>query len=363
MANKVYNDLDSLFKYITESKKENKSQIITEKLKEKVKRLILIDDKEFEKTNKFKCEGVKIDLVFADICTFDINNNQIVIKNGKDKEITIDFDDTDSTIVYCKSGYLNEEILYLLNKLTYLGFTVINNPKWVQISSNKYVTAKLFDEFNIPQPKYIVVSEKECIDDIEENTENFDEYLRKIYEEENEDNEYVCKILNGHKGHGVFICKEKNILSVLQCVFTVGKHTSSQPLKIICQEKLNIDEGDVRAYILNINDKQELVDCILRKKSSDDFRTNMALGNEITKFHLNPEYLEVAKKAIKVSGLKFAGVDLYIDKENKEAYVIKINGIPEPPIPVNTNEEESKKINEEFYTKVINTINQMINGI
>ena len=321
------------------------------------KRFILFDKAQYEKINKFKYSGLKIDYICSDTCTFDVNNNQVIIKNSakSEKEIVINFDEFDSTIIYCKSGYLNPDVVYLLNKFIELGFFVLNNPANVQISSNKLITAKLFDEANIQQPKYNVITADDC--DIEADEESFKNILRTIYEKENEDNEYVCKILDGHGGHGVFICTESNILSVVQCVFAVKKDLS----KILIQEKLDIEDGDIRAYVLNINGKQEIIDCIMRQKSSDDFRTNISLGNGITKFKLKDEYQALVKRAARASGLIISGIDLCITKEDKQAYIIEINGAPGAPTAININEDENREAHEKFYTNIINTIFELTN--
>lgn len=329
---------------------------INESKSKKYKRFILFDRKDYEKINKFSYSGLDIDYIYSDTCIFEIVNNQFIIKNSKDakKEVIINFNEASSTIIYCKSGYLNDDVIYLLNKFLSLKFLVINNPANVQISANKLLTAKLFDEKNIQQPKYNIITREDC--DIDTDEEQFNSILRIIYKEENEDNEYVCKLLNGHGGHGVFICKESNILSIIQCVFAVD----SELEKIIIQEKINISDGDIRVYVLTLNDKQEIIDSIMREKSSDDFRTNISLGNSIIKYKLKEEYQTLVKRAAKASGLIFAGVDLCID-ENKQAYILEINGAPGAPTAVNMNEDENREAHEKFYTNIINTLFELSN--
>ena len=354
---KYINKLSDIINIVNDNIFESESVTINT-----IKRFVLFDKSDYEKINTFEYEGVQIDYIHSDTCVFDIKDNKIIIKNNKEakKSVVIDFNETDGTLIYCKSGYLNEDVLYLLNKFIYLGFTVINNPDEVQISANKFITAKVFSEYNVPQPKYCIITKEDCdIDDINEDKDKLHNLLRSIYPKENENNQYVCKILNGHGGHGVFICRESNILSVLQCIFCVGR--TFNLTKIFCQEKLEITEGDIRAYVLNINDKQEIVDCIIRKKSSDDFRTNISLGNTTEDYKLEPEYQKIVKDAAKASGLKFCGVDLCINENNKKAYVLEINGAPGAPTALNINEEENRAAHEKFYTTIINTINKMIN--
>lgn len=322
-----------------------------------IKRFILFDKQEYEDINKFKLSGTKIEYVYSDTSSSEIKNNQFIINNNNDKDpITIDFSENEDTLIYCKSGYLNPNIVYLINKFIEKKFTVINDPKAVEISANKLHTAKLLDEYNIRQAKYCVFKRNDTEDLEIDNEENkFDKKLKNIYGTIDEDNEYVCKILDGHGGHGVFICKGKNILSILQCIFAIDKEQT-----ILVQEKFDIKDGDIRVYVLNINGKQEIIDTILRQKDSSDFRTNISLGNGITKTKLNEDQIRFVKRVAKISGLSFAGIDVCVNGDSKDLNVIEINGAPGAPTAININKDENREEHEKFYTNIINTISKMI---
>ncbi|MBR6907816.1 hypothetical protein IKN40_04950 [bacterium] len=323
-----------------------------------IKRFILFDFKNYEKINKFKIKGLKIDYVYSDSFTFDISDDIVHITNiGKKNIIDIAYDEYSTTVIYCKSGYLNENIIYLLNKFIDNKFFVIHNPKDVQVSANKLLTSKLLDENNIRQAKYCIINKDDC--DIDADMDKFETTIASIYGNSNEENKYVCKILGGHGGHGVFICNQKNILSVLQCIFTVMPKDYNNP-NILVQQKIDFETGDLRAYVLNINGYQEVVECIMRKKSSDDFRTNISLGNSILKYKLNYEQEEFVKRVARKSGLIFAGIDLCIEKDTKNLYVIEINGAPGAPTAINIDEEENREAHEKFYSKIINIIDKNI---
>lgn len=322
-----------------------------------IKRFILFDFQNYEKINKFKIKNLKIDYVYSDNFTFEIKDDIVrIINGGKKKNIDIAYDEYSTTVIYCKSGYLNENVIYLINKFIDNKFLVINNPKDVQVSANKLLTSKLLDENNIRQAKYCIINKDDC--DIDADMDKFETTIGSIYGNSDETNQYVCKILGGHGGHGVFICNQKNILSVLQCIFTIMPKDYNP--NILVQQKIDFENGDLRAYVLNINGYQEVVECIMRKKSSNDFRTNISLGNSILKYKLNYEQEEFVKRVARKSGLIFAGIDLCIEKDTKDLYVIEINGAPGAPTAINIDEEENREAHEKFYSKIINIIDKNI---
>lgn len=322
-----------------------------------IKRFILFDFAEYQKINTFELNDLQIDYICCDKFSFEVNdNNFIIINDGENKKITINFDESKNTLVYCKSGYLNDTVLYLINKFIEKGFLVINNPKDVKTSSNKLLTCKLLDEKKIRQPKYCIVNEEDVDKDADKNI--FENIIKGIYNNADENNQYVCKILDGHGGHGVFICNQKNILSILQCIFVIMPKEYNH--NILIQEKLDFEDGDIRAYVLNVNGHQEIVECIMRKKSSGDFRTNISLGNGLEKFELNKDQENFIKSISKECGLVFAGIDLCIEKKSKKMYVIEINGAPGAPTALNIDEEQNRVEHEKFYTKIIKIVDQYI---
>ena len=178
--------------------------------------------------------------------------------------------------------------------------------------------------------------------------------LKNIYSKPNDNDKYVCKLLKGHGGHGVFICRHKNILSILQCIFAINPDEH-----ILVQEYIKIKDGDIRANILTINRKQQLINAVQRtKESSKDFRTNLSLGGHADEIELNAQQKQLAMKVAKLIGLTWAGVDIIEDVDGNN-YVIEINGAPGTPFDVENKDDLLEK-NTKFYKALANMINDMI---
>ena len=308
---------------------------------------------------KFKSISSIVDkLLYADPTKL---SYKVSYKDGKIDKINI-FDDENNfyiksedaknTVALIRSGYKNQLISYLCKQLKEIGVLVINDPECVSISNDKYLTALNLEKYSISQPKFVLVES----DDIHKgDSKKLDEKLKKIYKESDDDTKYVCKLLGGHGGKGVFLCRKSNITSVLQCIFAIDKEC-----KILVQEKLDIKDGDIRAHVITIKGKQKIIDVTLREKGSNDFRTNLSLGNhQKENYKLTPEQETIVKETAKASGLIWCGVDLLQTDSNKN-YVIEYNGAPGPPSDMTTDQEELLKNNEEFYLKLLNTIDDLL---
>ena len=275
-------------------------------------------------------------------------NNNIVVY---DEDTSFEFNDVNrgNTIVFYRSGYSNEILAFFMKELINQGYLIINDPEMVNISSDKYLTAEIFVKNNIPHPKYALVTKQNVsIDNQKDLKENI---LKKIYKNPTDESQYVCKILNGHGGSGVFLCHGKNILSILQCLFSIDSDT-----KILIQEKEEIKDGDIRVHVINLNGKQVIIDSVMRRHQSDDFRTNQSLGNTAVPIELTKEQENLAKEVSKLSGLIWAGIDI-LPLENNKNVVLEINGSSGSTVDVN--DPDLRKKNAEFFKKIIDTIKEL----
>ena len=232
-----------------------------------------------------------------------------------------------------------------------MGFIVINDQMFVNISNNKYLLAMLLKKNDIPQPKFVLVSHRDIN---KEDDKPLQEKLKKLYNKIDDDTKFVCKLLNGHGGKGVFICKKSNINGILQCLFAIDDEC-----QILVQEFCDIDGGDIRVNVITLNGKQEIFNVGMRTKGDKDFRTNLSLGNTLKEdIKLTPEQKKIALDTAKVSGLIWCGVDL-MPLKNGKTYVVEYNGSPGPMSDLNMSQEDLEKSNEEFYGKFLETINKM----
>lgn len=316
----------------------------------KIERVILIGELFSKSIQSFKNEGYKIEYADPTKLEYKIEPKSGNIHiNSEGKNIVLSSKDSSNTVILMRSGYSDRNICFLLNQIENLGITVLNSADPVIVSSDKFSTAELLSQNGIPQPKYVLVKHEDC------NKEDHDSLVKKLktlYNKVDDDTKFVCKILNGHGGKGVFLCRFSNIVSILQCIFALDKER-----KILVQDFHKVKDGDIRVNVVTINGKQEIFDISMREKHSSDFRTNLSLGNTINNdVKLTKEQEEICLKAAKASGLIWAGVDLFPTKEGKNL-VIEINGAPGPMS--NIDDEENEKINHDFYTKLFETINKL----
>jgi len=331
---------DELNTYLTES---NQLQQKNQALKA-VTHVVLIGEMKY---SSMKHQTVKLDYADPTKLSYKLEENSIYIDDGE-YNFTLTPADVENTLVFVRSGYKNPTIAYLLKEIIKMGILVLNDPDCVNLTNNKYLTALLLDKYKLPQPKYALVTK----DDIHKgDSKNLDKKLATIYKKVEDDNIFICKILGGHGGKGVFKCTGFNIMSVLQAIFAIKEDTN-----ILVQEYKKIKDGDVRAHVLTLNDKQVIVSTSMRLKGSKDFRTNLSLGNSEKEYELTPEQEELVKQVAKASGLVWAGVDM-LPLEDGSNIIIEINGAPGTPVEVQS--DDIKEQNEAFWKKFIETINSL----
>lgn len=348
--NKESNKLDNK---TNKNNNMNNEQLNTKSLIKTLKHIIWVSTLEIPESIKLigKEKHIKLDYINPDDCSFKQTGNDIIIKS-ENRNIKINKSDCTDTAVIVRKGYKDDNIVILLNLLIDLGITVINNPQAVEISSNKYKTAKLFDEYNIPQPNYTLITS----DDIhKKDNKEFEAKLKTIYNKLDDDLVYVCKIMSGHGGVGVFKCRGKNILSILQCLYKLSDNT-----EILVQEYKEIIDGDIRVNVLTLNGKSKIFNVTQRNKISNDFRTNLSLGATLNKnIELSKEQEDLVIKTAGISGLAWAGIDLLPykkDQNSNKIYtdIIEINAVPGTMTEIDSNTKESESY--QFWLDLIENI-------
>ncbi|MCX8186665.1 MAG: RimK family alpha-L-glutamate ligase [Sulfolobales archaeon] len=89
----------------------------------------------------------------------------------------------------------------------------------------------------------------------------------------------------------------------------------------VVQEVIGLGK-DLRCLVIG----DEVLGCMMRVASGDEWRSNVALGGRVENYPVNSEVEELAIKASKAVGAEFAGVDLLI---GDGYYVNEVNGVPE----------------------------------
>ena len=111
----------------------------------------------------------------------------------------------------------------------------------------------------------------------------------------------IIKLIEGTQGVGVVLAPRMNAAeSVIQAFMGLSAN-------IIVQEFIQEAKGsDIRCFV--IGDK--VVAAMKRQANEDDFRSNIHRGGSATAVKITKGERETAIQAVKIMGLKMAGVDL-----------------------------------------------------
>ncbi len=330
------------------------------------KNIIVFTNDRDSKSNKtlknleeaIKGKGVKLYPFVAEEIDYKATDTKIKFNDNVNK-YTIDEQSNVDTIVITRLGAQDsDECIELIKELQDWGFFVLNPIQAAQKASNKYTSAVLMERYNIPQPKFTLLSKN----DIDKGEESLQKKLKLIYKDIGEDEdadkkkEYVVKILDGHGGTGVFMVTGKTILSILQAIFAIDPER-----ELLLQKKEEADGGDIRVHVLTMRTEQKILASMKRVKISGDFRSNVSLGATAEPVTLTPEQEEIALNVAKISGMPWCAVDIMPLKagsnpEIGDNVVLEYNASP-------GTDGISEVIGENFMgilLKEINDINQLV---
>ena len=308
--------------------------------------------KNLEKAVKGK--GVEIFPFVAEEVDYKATDDKIEWRDNQNK-YKVDEQSNVDTIVITRLGVQDsEECMELIKELQDWGFFVINPIQSAKKASNKYQSSVLMERYEIPQPRFTLVSKN----DIAKGEESLNKKLKDIYpdigkdEEADKKKEYVVKILDGHGGTGVTMQTGKTLLSMLQMVFAVDEER-----ELLIQKKEEADGGDIRVHVLTMRTHQKILAQMKRKKIGGDFRSNVSLGATAEKVTLTPEQEEIALKVAKISGMPWCAVDIMplVKGSNPEVgdnVVLEYNASP-------GTEGISEVIEDNFMEILLNEINDV----
>ena len=235
------------------------------------------------------------------------NDKKIEIKDSKEKFTITDQSNIDTIVIVRLGAQDSEECMECVKELQDWGLFVLNPIQAAKRASNKYASAVLMQRYEIPQPKFCLLSSK----DVAKGEESLQKKLKLIYKEvgenkdEDEKREYVVKILDGHGGTGVFMTTGKTILGIVQAIFAIDPER-----ELLLQKKEEADGGDIRVHVLTSRTKQTILAQMKRKKIGGDFRSNVSLGAQAEKVEITPEQRDIALNVAKISGMPWCAVDI-----------------------------------------------------
>lgn len=301
-----------------------------------------------------KGKGVEIFPFVAEEVDYKATDDKIEWHDNKNKYKVDEQSNIDTIVITRLGAQDSEECMELIKELQDWGFFVLNPIQSAKKASNKYQSAVLMERYEIPQPKFTLISKN----DILKGEESLKKKLKVIYpdlgknEDEDKKKEYVVKILDGHGGTGVTMQSGKTILSMLQMVFAVDEER-----ELLVQKKEEADGGDIRVHVLTMRTHQKILAQMKRKKIGGDFRSNVSLGATAEKVELTPEQEEIALKVAKISGMPWCAVDIMplVKGSNPEIgdnVVLEYNASP-------GTDGISEVINDNFMEILLNEINDV----
>ncbi len=181
-----------------------------------------------------------------------------------------------------------------------LGVEVVNAPKSLECTIDKYLTLVRLQSAGLPTPRTMVCQKAEtAMVGFEEL--GGDVVVKPIFGAEGRG---IVRIRNAQTGHHLFSQIERRGQVIYQ------------------QEMLDHGGSDLRLLVWD-----GAVIAAMRRVAVDDFRTNLAVNGRGQPYTPSPEECMIAIHAAEVVGTRLAGVDL-IRTVDGELFVIEVNGVP-----------------------------------
>lgn len=198
------------------------------------------------------------------------------------------------------SGSLEQIIFRVdaLHRLEDRGVPVVNSPRAIERTVDKFWTSTLLEQCGIATPETIV-----C-----DNPEEAFAGFRSL-------GDVIVKPLFGSMGLGMVRVSDEEM------AFRVFKTIEQIRGVYYLQRAVDHEGVDIRAFVVG----GRVLGAIERR--SMGWRTNLARGGTARAICLPDEWCALAVRAAAAVGADYAGVDLLADK-NGTIYVLEVNGIP-----------------------------------
>jgi len=198
------------------------------------------------------------------------------------------------------SGSL-EQIIYrvdALHRLEDRGVRVMNSPRTIERTVDKFWTSTLLEQCGIPTPDTVV-----C-----ETPEEAIAAFREL-------GDVIVKPLFGSMGLGMVRVSDEEM------AFRVFKTIEQIRGVYYLQRAIDHDGRDIRVFVVG----HRVLAAIERR--SEGWRTNLARGGTARPVQLPDDWATLALRAASAVGAEYAGVDLLPSRDGG-VYVLEVNGIP-----------------------------------
>src|SRR5258708_27236700 len=203
-----------------------------------------------------------------------------------------------------------EQIIFRLDALHWIeerGVPVMNSPRAIERSVDKFYTDARLRDAGLPTPETVVC---EGIDEAMTAVRAMLGRLRPG------DGGVVIKPIFGSMGHGIVRVSDPDVaLRIVQQL---------DQLRPVFYLQRAIDSGgrDVRAFVVG----GRVLGAIEREAASGDWRANVSRGGTARSFVLPQAWEVLAIRAAAAVGADYAGVDLLPSGDG--VFVLEVNGIP-----------------------------------
>ncbi|HEV8455283.1 MAG TPA: RimK family alpha-L-glutamate ligase [Gemmatimonadales bacterium] len=198
------------------------------------------------------------------------------------------------------SGSLEQIIFRVdaLHRLEDRGTRVVNSPRAIERTVDKFWTSTLLEQCGIPTPETVVCDDAE---------EAFEAY-RTL-------GDVIVKPLFGSMGLGMVRVSDEEM------AFRVFRTIEQIRGVFYVQRTVDHDGTDLRAFVLG----GRVIAAIERRACG--WRTNLARGGTARSVPLSEQLSGLAVRAAAAVGADYAGVDLVTGRD-ETTYVLEVNGIP-----------------------------------
>jgi ribosomal protein S6--L-glutamate ligase len=196
-----------------------------------------------------------------------------------------------------------DQIIYRVDALHWVekrGVPVMNSPRAIERSVDKFYTTALLQEAGLPTPETWV-----C--------QSVEDAMAAVLSM----GDVVVKPIFGSMGQGMMRVSDPDMayrvfrtLEQLQAVFYIQRA---------------VDHGgrDIRVFVVG----GRVIGAIERRAQGDEWRTNVARGGSARLVELPDGWEQLAVRATEAVGADYAGVDLLPSRDG-HVFVLEVNGIP-----------------------------------
>jgi RimK family alpha-L-glutamate ligase len=211
--------------------------------------------------------------------------------------------DADAVLARIIPGGSFEQVIFRVDALHWIenrGVRVVNSPRAIERSVDKFYTTTLLQDAGLPVPETNV-----C-----ERAEDAMAAVRAM-------GDVIIKPIFGSLGHGmVRVSDAETALRVVRALEQIKS-------VFYVQRAIDHDGRDLRVFVVG----GRVLGAIERRAPHGEWRTNVAIGGSATAVAVTPEIERLALGAAAAIGADYAGVDV-LPARDGSLYVLEVNGIP-----------------------------------